>query len=43
MFHYIIDFLIDKVISVNITENDLSVIEYELSYGRNNIDDFQIK
>ena len=43
MSQYIIDFLIDKIISVNITENDLSDIEYELSYGRNNIDDLQIK
>ena len=41
MFHYIIDFLIDKIISVNITENDLRDIEYQLSYGRNNIYDSQ--
>lgn len=41
MFHYIIDFLIDKIISVNITEDDLIEIEYELSYGRNNIYDSQ--
>ena len=43
MFQYIIDFLIDKIISLNITEDDLIEIEYELSYGRNNINDFQIK
>lgn len=43
MFQYIIDLLIAEIISVNLSENDLSDIEYELSYGRNSISDFQTK